>query len=406
MFAAGAPVPPRRGVVLAPIRVSAVKVGIVVPFSWSFWGGVPEHADHQARALLELGIDVRVIIGHDPPGRLTSMLHPRHGRHERPPPYVIPVGRSVIAPANGSLSNIVLTPWSILRIRRALEQERFDVLHIHEPLVPVISTAALVFAKCPIVSTSHVSGETMRWYPIAHAEWGFLAERIDHRIAVSERARAAAEPFIGGPIEIVPNGVLVPREADAGNRRRNVVFVGRHEPRKGLAVLLRAWPAVAATTGARLRVVGADPLSVRWLMRREGLAVEGVDLLGSIPEDELTRELLEASVLAAPSLGRESFGMVLTRAFGCATPVVASDIEGYSEVAGPEAAVLVPPGDGDALAAALIALLEDEPRRRALGEAARRLAAERYAWERIAARLVEVYRALMGMPTVRPAAVA
>jgi phosphatidylinositol alpha-mannosyltransferase len=383
-----------------------VKVGIVVPFSWSFWGGVPEHADHQARALLDLGIDVRVIIGHDPPGRLTRMLHPRHGRHERPPAYVIPVGRSVIAPANGSLSNIVLTPGTIVRVRRALEQERFDVVHVHEPLVPIISTATLVFAECPVVSTSHVAGETMRWYPIACATWGFLAERLDYRIAVSERARAAAEPYLGSPIEIVPNGVLVPREADPGNRRRHVVFVGRHEPRKGLPVLLRAWPDIAARTGARLRVVGADPLSVRWLMRRERLSGEAVDLLGSIPEEELTRELVDASVLAAPSLGRESFGMVLTRAFGCATPVVASDIEGYREVAGPEAAVLVPPGDHDALAAALVALLEDEPRRRALGEAARRVAEERYAWERVAGRLVEIYRGLVGIPAAREAAVA
>ena len=383
-----------------------MKVGIVVPFSWSFWGGVPEHAEHQARALLDLGLDVRIIIGHDPPGRLTRALHPREGRHERPPPYVIPVGRSVIVPANGSLSNIVLSPAAMVRIKRAFERERFDVVHVHEPIVPLISAFALVSAPCPIVSTSHVSGETMRWYPLAHAEWGFLAERIDHRLAVSERARAAAEPFLGGPIEVIPNGVLIPPEVDAGNRRRHVVFIGRNEPRKGLAVLLHAWPRVAARTGARLRVIGADPLSVRWLMRRERLAGDGVDLLGSIAEEDLTRELLEASVLAAPSLGRESFGMVLTRAFGCATPVVASDIEGYRDVAGSETGVLVRPDDEDGLAAALIDLLEDEPRRRALGESARRIAEERYAWERIATRLVAIYEGLAGVPVAQKVAAA
>jgi phosphatidylinositol alpha-mannosyltransferase len=142
-------------------------------------------------------------------------------------------------------------------------------------------------------------------------------------------------------------------------------------------------------------VVGADPLSVRWLLRRQGVPGEHVDVLGSISEDELTEELLQARLLVAPSVGRESFGMVLTRAFGCATPVVASDIEGYRDVAGPENGMLVPPGDTRALAEGVVALLEDEPRRRALGEAGRRLAQERYGWERIATRLVEIYGGLL-----------
>ena len=205
---------------------------------------------------------------------------------------------------------------------------------------------------------------------------------------------------------MIPNGVVMPALADPGDRLPRVVFIGRNEPRKGLPVLLRAWPSVTARTGARLRVVGADPLSVRWLMRRQGLAGNAVDLLGSISEDELTGELLEASALVAPSLGRESFGMVLTRAFGCATPVVASDIDGYRDVAGPGGGILVPPGDERALADALVGLLEDEPRRRALGEAGRRLAEERYAWERIAGRLLEIYGELTGTPARTEAAAA
>ena len=376
-----------------------MKVGIVVPFSWSFWGGVPEHADHQARALRELGFDVRVVIGHDPPGRLTKMLHPREGRHERPPAYVVPVGRSVIVPANDSLANVVLSPATMVRIHRLLRQERFDLIHVHEPITPVIATYALAAAECPIVATFHAAGESLNWYGPAARVFGVCLDRIDHRIAVSERARETAQRYLGPvPIEIVPNGVVVPPTADPGGRKPHVVFIGRHEPRKGLVVLLRAWQSVATRTGARLRVVGADPLSVRWLMRRHGLSLEGVDLLGSIREDELTRELLEASVLAAPSLGRESFGMVLTRAFGCATPVVASAIEGYSDVASPETSVLVPPGDAGALAEALVELLEDEPRRRALGLAAREVAEERYAWPRLAGRLAEIYQGLAAAP--------
>ncbi len=371
-----------------------VKVGIVVPFSWSFWGGVPEHAEHQARALHDLGHDARIIIGHDPPGRLTRMLHPRKGRHERPPDYVIPIGRSVIVPANGSLSNIVLTPQSMPRIRRVFKEERFDVVHVHEPLAPIVSFYALTRADAPIVSTSHSSGDSMRWNPVAKAFFGCAIDRIDHKIAVSERARDSALPILGGPIEVLPNGVVIPPEADPAGREPHVVFIGRHEPRKGLAVLLRAWPEVTRKTGARLRVVGADPLSVKWLMRRNGLEDTNIDLLGSIPEQPLTDELLRARALVAPSIGRESFGMVLTRAFACATPVVASDIEGYREVANPETGILVPPDDPDALAAALVELLSDEERRVQLGAAARKQAEERYSWARVAGRLDEIYTGL------------
>jgi len=382
-----------------------MKVGIVVPFSWSFWGGVPEHADHQARTLVELGHEAKILIGHDPPGRLTKALHPRVGRHERPPDYVIPVGRSIIAPANGSLSNIVLTPRSMRRMSRAFEREQFDVLHVHEPFAPIISVYALAVADCPIVSTSHSAGETLRWYPLARKLWGVLEERIDYRLAVSDRAREVAEKYLtGGPVEVLPNGVVMPPEASAHAREPHVVFIGRHEPRKGLAVLLQAWQTVAERTDARLRVVGADPLSVRWLMRRQGVSGRNVDLLGSIPEEALTEELLSASVLAAPSIGRESFGMVLTRAFGCATPVVASDIEGYRDVATPETSVLVPPGDADALAEALAELLEDEERRVALGAAGRRLAEAEYGWERIGSRMIEIYSGLVGAPAADRAA--
>jgi phosphatidyl-myo-inositol alpha-mannosyltransferase len=375
-----------------------VKIGIVVPFSWSFWGGVPEHAEHQARALHDLGHDARIIIGHDPPGLLTRMLHPRGGRHERPPDYVIPIGRSVIVPANGSLSNIIITPQSMRRIARAFDRERFDVIHVHEPFAPLVSAYALVRADAPLVTTSHSSGDSMRWYPVASAFLGFLTERIDHKIAVSERAAETARRFLGDPVEVIPNGVVIPPAADPAGRLPHVVFIGRHEPRKGLAVLLRAWPAVAEATGARLRVVGADPLSVKWLMRRQGLDGRNIDLLGSISEQPLTDELLQAKLLAAPSIGRESFGMVLTRAFACATPVVASDIEGYREVAGPETGLLVPPDDPDALAAALIELLADEERRVRLGAAARVQAEERYSWARVAGRLVEIYSGLVEAP--------
>src|SRR3989440_3782222 len=372
-----------------------MKVGIVVPYSWSFWGAVVEHAELQADALERLGVETRTIIGHDPPGRFTSALHPRHGRHGRPPADVLPVGRSVIVPANGTLPNIVLSPSSVLRIKRILEQERFDVLHLHEPMTPAICVAVLALARTPMVATFHASGD-LGWMRFGTPVWGFLAERIDHRIAVSEQARESQRRWLPGDYDVVPNGVLIPTEAEPGGREHRIVFAGRQEPRKGLQILLRAWGDIRARTGARLRLIGADPLAVRLLLTRERVSDEGIDVLGFLDQDAFTAELLSAKALAAPSLGGESFGMVLTRALACATPVVASDISGYREVMTRAAGMLVPPGDPAALAGAVVALLEDEARRRTLGAAARELARERYSWDDIARRLVGIYELVTG----------
>src|SRR5262249_45823178 len=204
------------------------------------------------------------------------------------------------------------------------------------------------------------------WMRLATPIWGFLCERLDHRIAVSSDAAESARRYLPGDYEVIPNGVALPEKAEPGGRENRIVFIGRHEPRKGLQVLLRAWPEIRRRTGARLRVLGADPLQVRLLLARLRVSDDGVDALGFVSEGERTKELLEAKAFVAPSLGGESFGMVLTEAFACATPVVASDIAGYRDVMTPETGVLVPPDDPRSLAEATIGLLGDEPRRREL----------------------------------------
>jgi phosphatidylinositol alpha-mannosyltransferase len=372
-----------------------VKIGIVVPFSWSFWGAVVEHAELQAAALEDLGHDVRLVMGNDPPGQFTRVLHPRVGRHGDPPANVVPVGRSVIVPANGSLPNIVLSPRSYFRTVRALERERFDVVHLHEPMTPTICLTALIRARCPIVATFHASGD-LGWMRYGGPVWGFLIDRIDHRIAVSERAKVSQERWLPGEYEVIPNGVLVPAAAPAGGREHRIVFAGRHEPRKGLQVLLRAWPEIRRRTNLRLTVAGADPLAVRLLLTRLRVPDDGIDVVGLLSQDTLTETLLGAKALVAPSIGQESFGMVLTRAFACALPAVASDIPGYREVLTSEVAIAVPPNDPEALADAVARIVEDEARRERMGDAARELAVDRYSWSTIASRLQEVYASLVG----------
>jgi phosphatidylinositol alpha-mannosyltransferase len=232
---------------------------------------------------------------------------------------------------------------------------------------------------------------------LARPVWGFLEERLDRRIAVSEQARASAQRWLPGEYEIVPNGVLIPDGVEPGGRQHRIVFAGRHESRKGLHVLLRAWPEIHQRTGARLRLIGADPLAVRLLLTRLRVGDEGIDFLGFLSQEDLTAELASAKALVAPSLGGESFGMVLTRSFACATPVIASDIPGYRDVMTPETSVAVPPDDSAALADAVEALLADEQRRERFGAAARQLAIEKYSWADIAKRLERIYDGARGI---------
>lgn len=375
------------------MRRGPLKVAIVVPFSWSFPSGVLRHAEAQARVLIERGAEVRLVCGRDPADLRTSLVHTRSPRRDEPPDYVVPVGRSVPVRANGSTACVVCNARAVRRLRRLFEHERFDVVHVHHPLTPVPSALALAIATCPTVVTCHSGGS--RLFSVGRLVFRPLIDRIDYRIAVSEEARRTAEPYLGGPFEILPNGVEIDAQPQLDGRANRIVFVGRADPRKGLDVLLRAWPAIHRDTGARLRLIGPDPPLVRSLQSRLGIADgDGIDSVGPLYGSELRVELASARALVAPSLGQESFGMVLTEAFAAGTPVVASHIPGYVEVVTPETGLLVPPGDPEELATAVVRLLRDEPARRARGAAAHSLAEERYDWRPIADRLLAIYSSL------------
>ena len=188
-------------------------------------------------------------MGNDPPGQFTRVLHPRVGRHGDPPPEVIPIGRSVIVPANGSLPNIILRPRSFFRIRRVLERERFDVLHLHEPMTPTPCIAAL--ALC-----DDADGRDAPRLAATSAGCGWRARSGASSTTGStggsrSPSRRARRSSAGSPASTrsIPNGVLIPESASAGDREHRVVFAGRQEPRKGLQVLLRAWPEIRRRTG-------------------------------------------------------------------------------------------------------------------------------------------------------------
>jgi phosphatidylinositol alpha-mannosyltransferase len=238
--------------------------------------------------------------------------------------------------------------------------------------------------------THHAHGD-LGWMRLGLKFWGFLMDRVDARIAVSPMAAESAARWLPGEYRVIPNGVLIPEEADPADRDHAVVFVGRHDPRKGLPTLLRAWPRIHEATGARLRIIGTDPLQYRLLHARLRFDESGIDVLGIVTNEVRTHELTRAKVSVTPALGGESFGLVLAEAYACATPVVASDIPGYAAVARPGAGRLVPPSDPEVLADAVIDVLSDETRRVEMGRAARAHALANYAWDDIARRLEETY---------------
>ena len=339
-----------------------MKIGIVVPFSWSFWGAVVEHAELQAAALEARGHEVRLMMGNDPPGQFTRALHPRVGRHGDPPANVIPIGRSVIVPANGSLPNIILSPRAIFRIRRVLERERFDVLHLHEPMTPVTCIAALAIATAPIVATHHASGD-LGWMKLGDARLGLPREpdrRADRRL---RSARATRRPAgCRATTRSSRTGCSSPTLSIRGPGAHGHVRrpAGDAQGPAGAAAGLARDPSPHGRPAPDLRLRPARGAAAA----HAGCAfpTTGIDILGFLSQDELTALLARTKALVAPSLGGESFGMVLTRAFACALPVVASDIPGYREVTTPETSMSVVPDDPAALAEAVAALLADEPR--------------------------------------------
>jgi phosphatidylinositol alpha-mannosyltransferase len=256
------------------------------------------------------------------------------------------------------MAPIAPDPSAQLRTIRALRDERFDVVNLHEPFAPGVTQTALLFKQQPLLGTFHAAGEIAAYrYLNPIVRW--MAGKLDLRCAVSEDARAMAEHFAGGEYELVFNGVELEPYATATpwpSDEPTIFFLGRHEPRKGLAVLLEAMGEMPA--GVRLWV-GSDGPETEALRRQVAGDVR-IEWLGRLGDREKVERLKAADVFCAPSLSGESFGVVLIEAMAAGTAVVASDLPGYANVArAGRDALLVPPGDAGALAAALRRVLTD-----------------------------------------------
>lgn len=377
-----------------------MRVALISPYSWSYPGGVTRHISSLADQLMAAGHHVRVLAPYDPPDRMAAWLH-RGARPEAlgAPDHLISLGRTVGLPANGAVSNVAMTPFAASTLRRELRAGGFDVVHIHEPVAPVPGWDTLMACDLPMVGTFHCYSESRLTNSTAANLLGARRRlnRLGVRIAVSEAAAWTGRRFYGGHYRIVPNGVDLPATALAPappSDRLRIAFVGQAVERKGLPVLLRAFEALREHVPASLEIVGADVATVEPLT----MDMRGITALGKVSDEHKREVLARADVLAAPSLGGESFGMVLTEAFAQATPVVASDIAGYRDVVrdGVEG-TLVPRGDATELAEALRDMWLD-PDRRVRMAAAARDRARRFAWPTVAAEVVEAYEDAVAVP--------
>ena len=361
-----------------------MKIGLVCPYSWDVPGGVQVHVRDLAEALIDRGHKVSVLAPAD---------------EDTPvPSYVVPAGRAVPVPYNGSVARLNFGPVSATRVRRWLGDGAFDVLHVHEPAAPSLSMLAVWFSDVPVAATFHTANPRSRAMTAAYGILQATFEKISARIAVSEEARTTLVQHLGGDAVLIPNGLYVDRFAAAVPRPEwrgsgaTVSFLGRiDEQRKGLAVLLGAWPAVVAgCPGARLLVAGRGdaeeaaedlPADVR----------DSVTFLGSVSDADKGDMLASSDVYVAPHTGGESFGIVLVEAMSAGAPVLASELVAFRAVLeGGRLGVLFPVGDQAVLADELLALLADEPRRDELRAAAAK-AVRRYDWSVLVEEIVSVY---------------
>ncbi|MEA2353592.1 MAG: phosphatidyl-myo-inositol alpha-mannosyltransferase, partial [Thermoleophilaceae bacterium] len=371
-----------------------MRIGLVSPYSYTYPGGVGRHVEGIADELLRRGHDVRLFAPYDPDDRMARAMHKGARPQARElPDHFVSLGRTLGIPMNGAVSNVSVIPYATGVMGRAVRDKSFDVLHVHEPNGAVASWFAVENARVPVVGTFHAYSTKPFANQLAANVLNArrLYSKLHARIAVSEAARWTAERFCGGHYRVVPNGVdlsAAPTGPKPESDQLRILFVGRAEERKGLPILLRAFEALrAAGVQAQLTIAGATPEEVEPYL----LDAEGVDIRGRVSEDEKWRLLHGADIVCAPSLGGESFGMVLTEAFAAGTPVVCSDIAGYRDVLRDGVdGLLVPAGDPVALGEALLSLGIDEPRRERMAVAARERA-QRFGWETVTGEVLETY---------------
>ncbi len=363
-----------------------MRIALVSPYDWCVDGGVKSHISHLAAYFRDWGHEVEIFAPASEPDKVnrecTVMGKPRSMR------------------VSGSVARITFA-WKSPEVKEVLARGKFDVVHLHEPLMPLLPYHFLRYSTSTTIGTFHAAKDggnrfygyttrlTRRWF-----------RKLDGKIAVSPAAVSLVSRYFAGYFNIIPNGIdyahfAQEREplADFDDGRKNILFVGRPEKRKGLKYLLRAYIRIKELEpNTRLIVVGAGDFS-----RYERLMAPIGDVVfrSYVPYDELPRYHRSASVFCAPNTGNESQGYVLLEAMAAGVPVVASNIEGFAGVITDQLdGILVPPKDSDALALAVVHLLRDPAQRAELSSRGQAQAAH-YSWDNVARRVMSYYERIL-----------
>jgi phosphatidylinositol alpha-mannosyltransferase len=362
-----------------------VKIGLVTPYIFPLPGGVNAHVGYLYENLVRRGHDVRIISS-------------THGPQRSSEGDIIRLGYGWSVPTNGSIGTLTVSHRYGQLVGEMLDRERFDVLHFHEPFVPFLSLQLLRHSTSVNVATFHAYSGFSPSYEFGKRMLQRFARRLHGRIAVSAAARHFIGRFFPGDYKIIPNGVDLRQFEGAPPFARwrdgipNILFLGRFESRKGLMFLLRAYYQLRLEELAcRLLVVGAGPQSGEVRRYIQSRRLGGVELLGRVSDHDKARAFATADIYASPATGQESFGIVLLEAMAAGVPIVCSDIHGYKGVVRRnEQAILVPPRDVEALAAALGTLLRDPLLRDRMGESGRQRAAQ-FGWPAVTAKVEDYY---------------
>jgi phosphatidyl-myo-inositol alpha-mannosyltransferase len=364
-----------------------MRIGIVCPYSWDIPGGVSAHVADLAEALIRMGHYVSVLA----PAEFDELL----------PDYVVSTGKPRAVKYNGSVARLSFGPIAARKVSKWIEDGEFDVLHVHEPLAPSLSVLACWAAKGPIVATWHSSMDRSRMMLTLSKLAQTAMEKVSARIAVSEAARATLIKHVGGDAVVIPNGVDVSAFTNAKpmfgwpGTNQSIVFLGRgDEPRKGLGVLVAAYPEIRKRhPRVRLLIAGpGEPADTLKLLNREDRT--SVTVLGMVAPQDKSSVLASGTIYIAPNTGGESFGIVLLEAMASGTPVVASDLQAFERVLDHgRAGVTFRNEDSSDLARVVSDLLDNEERRTELSAQGKLRAAE-FDWSVVADKIVDVYESI------------
>ena len=364
-----------------------MRIGIVCPYSWDIPGGVSAHVADLAESLMRMGHYVSVLA----PAEFDELL----------PAYVVSTGKPRAVKYNGSVARLSFGPIAARKVSKWIEEGEFDVLHVHEPLAPSLSVLACWAAKGPIVATWHSSMDRSRMMLTLSKLAQTAMEKVSARIAVSEAARATLIKHVDGDAVVIPNGVNTAAFTNAKpmfgwpGANQSIVFLGRgDEPRKGLAVLVEAYPEIRRNyPHIRLLIAGpGEPAETLESLSPADRA--SVTVLGMVAPQDKASVLASGTIYVAPNTGGESFGIVLLEAMATGTPVVASDLDAFSRVLdNGRAGITFKNEDSTDLAKVVTELLAN-PTRRAQLSAQGKLRAAEFDWTVVAQKIVDVYESI------------